>query len=83
MRYPGITDEVIHLLGKVASKRQRERLRSPVDVPGERAVDDIEMQGVIEAITTAFGEGRLALLDAALTLIVALTGRRPVPDLPR
>ncbi|NDV13004.1 site-specific integrase [Crenobacter caeni] len=78
MGHPGITDEVIQLLGKWRLKGNEKGYAVQSMCPESGPLTDIEMQGVIEAITTAFGEGRLALLDTALTLTVALTGRRPV-----
>lgn len=78
MGYPGITDEVIQLLGKWRFRASEQGYAIQSMCPKNGPLTDIEMQGVVEAVTTAFGEGRLALLDTALALTFALTGRRPV-----
>lgn len=78
MGYPGITDEVIQLLSKWRLAAQEQGYAVQSMCPEAGPLTDIEMQGVVEASTTAFGEGRLSLEDTALMLIFALTGRRPV-----
>jgi integrase len=78
MGHPGIADEVIPLLGKWRLKASEKGYAVQSMCPESGPLTDIVMQGVVEAVTTAFGEGRLALVDTALTLTFALTGRRPV-----
>lgn len=78
MGHPGITDEVVQLLGKWRLSAGERGYAVQSMCPNYGPLTDIEMQGVVEAITTAFGEGRLALVDTALTLTIALTGRRRV-----
>nr|WP_299380310.1 site-specific integrase [uncultured Halomonas sp.] len=76
--YPGITDEVIQLLGKWRIKGNEKGYAVQSMCPNKGPLTDIEMGGVVGAITTAFSDGRLPLATTALTLTVALTGRRPV-----
>lgn len=78
MGHPGIADEVIQLLSKWRLSAGERGYAVQSMCPESGPLTDIEMQGVVEAVTTAFGEGRLALLDTALTLTIALTGRRRV-----
>lgn len=77
MGYLGISDEVIQLLGKWRLKASERGYAVQSMCPESGPLTDIEMQGVAEAITTSFGEERLALMDTALTLTAVLTGRRP------
>ncbi len=78
MGHPGIADEVVQMLGKWRLGAGERGYAVQSMCPESGPLTDIEMQGVIEAITTAFGEGRLALGDTALVLTIALTGRRRV-----
>ncbi|WP_434140355.1 site-specific integrase [Pseudomonas luteola] len=78
MGYPGIAEEVIQVLSKWRLKAGEKGYAVQSMCPESGPLTDTEMQGVIQAITTAFSEGRLALVDTALTLTFALTGRRPV-----
>ncbi|HCP54936.1 MULTISPECIES: site-specific integrase [Pseudomonas] len=78
MGYPGIADEVIQVLCKWRLKAGEKGYAVQSMCPESGPLTDTEMQGVVEAVTTAFGEGRLALVDTALMLTFALTGRRPV-----
>lgn len=78
MGHPGIADDVIQLLAKWRIKGNEKGFAVQSMCPESGPLTDIEMQGVVEAVTTAFGEGRLPLVDTAFTLTVALTGRRPV-----
>ena len=77
MGYLGISDEVIQLLGKWRLKASERGYAVQSMCPESGPLTDIDMQGVAEAITTSFGEERLALMDTALTLTAVLTGRRP------
>lgn len=78
MGHPGIADEVIQILCKWRLSAGERGYAVQSMCPESGPLTDIEMQGVVEAVITAFGEGRLALRDTALTLILALTGRRRV-----
>jgi len=78
MGHPGIADEVVQLLSKWRLSAGERGYAVQSMCPESGPLTDIEMQGVVEAVTTAFGEGRLALVDTALTLTIALTGRRRV-----
>lgn len=78
LAYPGISDEVVSSLTKwrLAAAEQGYAVQSMC--PESGPLTDIEMQGLVEATTIAFGEGKLSLEDTALMLIFAMTGRRPV-----
>lgn len=78
MGHPGIADEVVQLLGKWRLGAGERGYAVQSMCPETGPLTDMEMQAVVEAVTTAFGEGRLALVDTALTLTIALTGRRRV-----
>jgi len=45
--------------------------------PNSGPLTDIEMEAIIDAVITAFGEKRLTLVDTSYALILAMTGRRP------
>lgn len=78
MGHPGIDEDVIQLLSKWRLRGNEKGYAVQSMCPDSGPLTDIEMQGVVDAVITAFSEERLTLREAALTLTVAMTGRRPV-----
>ncbi|MCO6059019.1 site-specific integrase [Pseudomonas sp. MOB-449] len=75
--YPGIADEVLTLLNKWVIKGNEKGFAVQSMCPEEGPLTDIELQGVIAAVVDAFAERRLSLEETCLSMILAMTGRRP------
>lgn len=76
--YTGIPSETLSLLDKWTLKGNEKGYAVQSMCPDSGPLTDIEMEGVIAAVVTAYGEDRLALIDACYAMTLALTGRRPV-----
>lgn len=76
--YPGVSEEVIHLLGswrlKGGLKGEVVKRMDPVQGP----LTDIELQGFNEGVVRAFELDKITLTELALCLVLSNTGRRPV-----
>jgi len=75
--YSGVPDETITLLNKWKIKGNEKGFAVQSMCPDSGPLTDIEMEAVIDAVITAFGEKRLTLVDTSYVLILAMTGRRP------
>lgn len=75
--YPGISDEVLTLLNKWVLKGNEKGFAVQSMCPESGPLTDIELQGVIVAVVDAFTAQRLSLNDACLSMMLAMTGRRP------
>src|SRR5690606_31946560 len=75
--YPGISDEVLTLLNKWLIKGNEKGFAVQSMCPEDGPLTDIELQGVIAAVIDAFTEQRLSLKETCLSIILAMTGRRP------
>ena len=75
--YPGISDEVLTLLNKWVIKGNEKGFAVQSMCPEDGPLTDIELQGVIAAVVGAFTEQHLSLEETCLSMILAMTGRRP------
>ncbi|WP_028629268.1 site-specific integrase [Metapseudomonas resinovorans] len=75
--YPGISDEVMALLDKWVLKGNEKGFAVQSMCPEDGPLTDIELQGVIAAVIDAFTEKRLSMEETCLSMILAMTGRRP------
>jgi integrase len=75
--YSGVPDETIRLLNKWTIKGNEKGFAVQSMCPDSGPLTDIEMEAVLGAVITAFGEKRLTLADTSYALILAMTGRRP------
>jgi integrase len=75
--YSGVPEETIRLLNKWTIKGNEKGFAVQSMCPDSGPLTDIEMEAVIGAVITAFGEKRLTLVDTSHALILAMTGRRP------
>ncbi|EKT4562194.1 tyrosine-type recombinase/integrase [Pseudomonas putida] len=75
--YPGISDEVLTLLNKWVIKGNEKGFAVQSMCPDAGPLTDIELQGVISAVVDAFTGQRLSLEETCLSMILAMTGRRP------
>jgi integrase len=75
--YAGISSDTLSLLDKWTLKGNEKGYAVQSMCPDSGPLTDIEMEGVIAAVVTAYGEGRLELIDACYAMILAMTGRRP------
>ncbi|QYX46926.1 site-specific integrase [Pseudomonas tussilaginis] len=75
--YPGISDEVLILLDKWVIKGNEKGFAVQSMCPEDGPLSDIELQGVIAAVVDAFTGQRLTLEETCLSMILAMTGRRP------
>src|SRR5690606_8191625 len=75
--YPGISDEVLNLLNKWVIKGNEKGFAVQSMCPEAGPLTDIELQGVIAAVVDAFTKQRLSLEETCLSMILAMTGRRP------
>lgn len=75
--YPGIPSETLTLLDNLVIKGNEKGRAVQSMCPDEGPLTDVEMQGVVEASTHAFAQGRLSLSDTCLVMTLAMTGRRP------
>lgn len=75
--YSGISEEVLTLLNKWVIKGNEKGFAVQSMCPEDGPLTDIELQGVIAAVVDAFIEQHLSLEDTCLSMILAMTGRRP------
>ena len=75
--YPGISDEVLSLLDKWVIKGNEKGFAVQSMCPEDGPLTDIELQGVIAAVIDGFTGQRLTLEETCLSMILAMTGRRP------
>nr|WP_231114264.1 site-specific integrase [Pseudomonas putida] len=75
--YPGISDEVLTLLNKWVIKGNEKGFAVQSMCPEDGPLTDIELQGMIAAVLDAFSEQRLSLEETCMSMILAMTGRRP------
>lgn len=76
--YIGIDKDVIQLLAKWKIKGNEKGYAVQSMCPENGPLTDMEMLGVIDAVTSAVGKNQIPLLDSAYILTSAMTGRRPV-----
>lgn len=75
--YPGISDEVMKLLDKWVIKGNEKGFAVQSMCPESGPLTDIELQGVVAGVVDAFTVRHLSLEDTCLSMILAMTGRRP------
>lgn len=75
--YAGIDNETLSLLDKWKLKGNEKGYAVQSMCPNSGPLADMEMEGVIAAVVTAYSEERLALIDACYAMTLAMTGRRP------
>lgn len=75
--YAGIPIETLALLDKWTLKGNEKGYAVQSMCPDSGPLTDIEMEGVIAAVITAYGDARLELIDASYAMTLAMTGRRP------
>ncbi|MCW0507624.1 site-specific integrase [Aeromonas piscicola] len=75
--YDGIPNESLTLLDKWTLKGNEKGYAVQSMCPDSGPLTDIEIEGVIAAVITAYSEDRLSLIDTCYTMILAMTGRRP------
>ncbi|WP_049243202.1 site-specific integrase [Pseudomonas aeruginosa] len=75
--YVGIPGEALALLDKWTLKGNEKGYAVQSMCPDRGPLTDIEMEGVISTVITAYGESRLALVDACYAMTLIMTGRRP------
>ncbi|KPX30694.1 site-specific integrase [Pseudomonas tremae] len=78
MGYTGIPSEILNLLDKWTLKGNEKGYAVQSMCPERGPLTDIEMEGVVAAVISAYGENRLTLVDVCYSMILAMTGRRPV-----
>lgn len=76
--YAGIPSEVLKLLDKWKLKGCERGYAVQSMCPERGPLTDIEMEGVVAAVVSAYSDNRLALVDACYSMTLAMTGRRPV-----
>jgi len=76
--YAGIPSEILNLLDKWTLKGNEKGYAVQSMCPDRGPLTDIEMEGVVAAVVSAYSENRLALADACYSMTLAMTGRRPV-----
>jgi integrase len=76
--YSGIPSDVLNLLDKWKLKRCKRGYAVQSMCPERGPLTDIEMEGVVAAVVSAYSENRLALVDTCYSMTLAMTGRRPV-----
>lgn len=76
--YAGIPSDFWNLLDKWALKGNEKGYAVQSMCPDRGPLTDIEMEGVVSAVISAYSEDRLALIDACYAMTLAMTGRRPV-----
>lgn len=76
--YSGVPAESLNLLNKWKLKGNEKGYAVQSMCADRGPLTDIEMEGVVAAVVSAYGESRLALVDACYTMLLAMTGRRPV-----
>lgn len=74
--YPGISPECLSLLDEWVLKGNEKGFAVQSMCPEEGPLTDIEMQGVIGAVTDAFAAKMLSLEKTAIALTLSMTGRR-------
>ncbi|OWP71055.1 site-specific integrase [Pseudomonas sp. K2I15] len=75
--YAGMPIETLALLDKWTLKGNEKGYAVQSMCPDSGPLTDIEMEGVIAAVITAYGDDRLELIDASYAMTLAMTGRRP------
>ncbi|MFV3370905.1 site-specific integrase [Pseudomonas sp. NY15435] len=75
--YTGIPSEALVLLDKWTLKGNEKGYAVQSMCPDRGPLTDIEMEGVIATIITAYSENRLELTDACYAMTLIMTGRRP------
>ena len=76
--YPGVSAETAKWLTAVRLKgNQKGRPVRSMD-PHDGPFDDLELSAILNAAPQEYGRGRIDLFTLACTLLLALTGRRPL-----
>lgn len=76
--YTGIPDDTLKLLNELKFKGNEKWYAVQSMCPDTGPLTDIEIEGVIEAVISAYGENRLDLVETCYAMSLAMTGRRPV-----
>ena len=76
--YAGIHSEIPRLLDKWTLKGNEKGYAVQSMCPDRGPLTDIEIEGVVAAIFSAYSENRLALVDVCYSMTLVMTGRRPV-----
>ncbi|MBM1205903.1 site-specific integrase [Pseudomonas fragi] len=76
--YAGIHSEIPRLLDKWTLKGNEKGYAVQSMCPDRGPLTDIEIEGVVAAILSAYSENRLALVDVCYSMTLVMTGRRPV-----
>jgi len=75
--YPGIPGDTLALLNELRLKGNEKGYAVQSMCPESGPLTDIEIEGVIVAVVSAYGEKRLDLVETCYAMILAMTGRRP------
>lgn len=75
--YSGIPDNSMSLLNELKFKGNEKGYAVQSMCPDSGPLTDIEMEGVISAVISAYGDNTLKLRDTCYVMTLALTGRRP------
>lgn len=76
--YEGISEECLALLDKWVIKGNEKGFAVQSMCPEDGPLTDIEMLGVVDAVSESFASKALSVEQTAIALVVSMTGRRPI-----
>ncbi len=74
--YPGVGSDVLALLDMWTIKGNEKGFAVESMCPSSGPFTDIELQGILSAVSLCFSSKRISLRDTCLAMLLAMTGRR-------